>query len=126
MAVYRHMTDRECAFLLEHGLLPDTQPYQTITRGEEGYRYCRKYLTGKKKVTPPVNTIVEFIAPKRLVDELFEKQWKIEDGCISHGLGDKGGGGLPLFNQSLSEGRTTARIVCVKRSKTKPKNRADR
>lgn len=35
-----HMTDAEAAFLYEHSLLPDTQPYQTIVVGEEGYEYC--------------------------------------------------------------------------------------
>ena len=39
--VYRHMTDKEAVFLLEHSLLPDSQPYQTIVEGTEGYEYCR-------------------------------------------------------------------------------------
>ena len=40
VSVYRHMTDKEAAYLLEHSILPDTQPYQTIVVGEEGYEYC--------------------------------------------------------------------------------------
>ncbi len=38
--VYRHMGDVEFAHLLQHNQLPATQPYQTITRGEEGRIYC--------------------------------------------------------------------------------------
>ncbi|CAJ1338151.1 unnamed protein product [Effrenium voratum] len=113
--VYRHMTDKEAVFLLEHSLLPDSQPYQTIVEGTEGYEYCRKYFTGKKKVTPPVSTIVEFKCPKSLVERLFAMQWKIEDGARSHGLGDKGGKGLPLFNEALETGAVSWRIVFVKR-----------
>ena len=37
---YRHMGDEECAFLREHGVLPDTQPYQTIVEGPAGRAYC--------------------------------------------------------------------------------------
>ena len=40
VSVYRHMTDKEAGDLLEHSILPDTQPYQTIVVGEEGYEYC--------------------------------------------------------------------------------------
>ena len=40
VSVYRHMTDAEAEHLLEHGVLPTTQPYQTIVVGEEGYAYC--------------------------------------------------------------------------------------
>eukprot|EP00435_Cladocopium_sp_Y103_P061076 s104_g22.t1 len=115
VSVYRHMTDMEAGYLLEHSILPDTQPYQTIVVGEEGYEYCKKYFTGKKKVTPPVTTIVEFQCPKTLVEELFAMQWKIEDGARSHGLGDKGGKGLPLFNDSLRSSSTSWRVVFVKR-----------
>ena len=42
--IYRHMTDRECSFLRECGTLPNTQPYQTIVEGDEGFEYCKKYL----------------------------------------------------------------------------------
>lgn len=115
VSVYRHMSDKEAAYLLEHSILPDTQPYQTIVVGEEGYEYCKKYFTGKKKVTPPVTTIVEFQCPKTLVEEFFAMQWKIEDGARSHGLGDKGGKGLPLFNDSLRSSSTSWRVVFVKR-----------
>ena len=43
-----------------------------------------------------MSSIVEFMCPRVLVDRLFAMQWKIEDGARSHGLGDKGGKGLPL------------------------------
>ena len=33
--------------------------------------------------------------------KLLRRQWKIEDGARSHGLGEKGGKGLPFFNESL-------------------------
>lgn len=33
--------------------------------------------------------------------KLLCRQWKIEDGARSHGLGEKGGKGLPFFNESL-------------------------
>ncbi|CAE7767371.1 unnamed protein product [Symbiodinium microadriaticum] len=109
------MTDKECSFLREHGTLPDTQPYQTIVEGDEGFQYCKKYFCGKKKVTPPVSTIVEFLCPRALVDQLFAMQWKIEDGARSHGLGNKGGKGLPIFNEALESGAISWRIVFVKR-----------
>jgi hypothetical protein len=48
--VYRHMGDVELRFLLEHNALPESQPYQTIVRGEEGIRYCKKYFGGGKRV----------------------------------------------------------------------------
>eukprot|EP00439_Symbiodinium_sp_Y106_P039898 s2022_g4.t2 len=104
VSIFRHMTDKECSFLREHGILPDTQPYQTIVEGDEGFQYCKKYFCGKKKVTPSVSTIVEFLCPRTLVDQLFAMQWKIEDGARSHGLGDKGGKGLPIFNEALESG----------------------
>ena len=114
--VYRHMGDEECAFLRENGVLPDTQPYQTIVQGETGRTYCEGYLRGKRKPSGNiVTTVVEFLAPKVLVDELFAMFSKPEDGCLSHGLGSKGGKGLPLFNASLAAGETTWRIVLVKR-----------
>ena len=47
-------------------------------------------------------------------------QHKAEDGCISHGLGDKGGKGLPLFNAALQAQRTAFRIVLVKRGGKEP------
>ena len=76
--IYRHMTDKECSFLREKGILPDTQPYQTIVEGDEGFQYCKKYFCGKKKVTPPVSTIVEFMCPRTLVDTLFAMQLGFE------------------------------------------------
>ena len=68
-----------------------------------------------------ITTVVEFAAPKALVDELFAMFSKPEDGCLSHGLGPKGGKGLPLFNSSLAAGDTTWRIVLVKRKKKQSK-----
>ncbi len=43
-------------------------------------------------------------------------QKKVEDGCSSHGLGDKGGKGLPLFNAALAAREMSFRIVFVKRT----------
>jgi hypothetical protein len=115
--VYRHMGDDECSFLLEHHRLPSTQPYQTIVEGAAGRRYCEGYFRGNHRPSGNVvTTIVEFVAPKALIDKLFAMFQKPEDGCLSHGLGDKGGKGLPLFNASLDAKETTFRIVFVKRS----------
>lgn len=114
--VYRHMGDPEVAYLLQHGTLPATQPYQTIVEGQKGRDYCEGYLRGHRKPSGNIiTTVVEFLAPKALIDQLFAMFKKAEDGCFSHGLGDKGGKGLPLFNASLSSGETTFRIVLVKR-----------
>mmetsp|Transcript_128370 Transcript_128370/g.256402 ORF Transcript_128370/g.256402 Transcript_128370/m.256402 type:complete len:216 (-) Transcript_128370:82-729(-) len=113
--VYRPMSDNEYSHLLVHGILPDTQPYQTIVQGDEGRAYAEKYLRGQKSVDSSPTTVVEFAAPKELIDHLFSVQSKNEDGAISHGLGNKGGRGLPLFNASLQSGQTTFRTVLVKR-----------
>ena len=114
--VYRHMGDEECAYLLAYGQLPDTQPYQTIVEGQVGRAYCDGYLRGLRKPSGNiVTTVVEFETTRALVNLLFSMQKKIEDGCFSHGLGDKGGNGLPLFNASLAAKETTFRIVLVKR-----------
>ena len=113
--IYRHMSDREFAVLLETSQLPATQPYQTIVRGEGGFQYCLKYFQGKKKVDTGVTTIVAFAVESELVGTLFGMQSKIEDGAISHGLGYKGGKGLPLFNDALARGLITWRIRLVKR-----------
>jgi len=89
--VYRHMGDEEFAYLLANGILPDTQPYQTIVEGPVGRTYCEGYLRGHRKPSGNVvTTVVEFEAPAALIDKLFSMQKKIEDGCLSHGLGDKG------------------------------------
>jgi hypothetical protein len=61
---------------------------------------------------------VEFNAPVALIDLLFATQSKIEDGCMSTGLGHKAGHTLKLFNDSLNEGQTTWKIVTVKRKLT--------
>merc|ERR1711972_1128265 len=109
------MGDVECAFLLANGILPDTQPYQTIVEGVGGRRYAEKYLRGHKSVDSSPTTVVEFTMPTSIIRKLFEMQSKNEDGAISHGLGEKGGRGLPLFNASLQSGETSFRIVSVKR-----------
>lgn len=120
--LYRHMGDREAEFLMREGVLPDTQPYQTVTRGEEGRAYCEKYLFGRKKVNTAPTTVFEFDVPAALADRLWEMQHKPEDGCLSHGLGAKGGRGLPLFNECLAreaaaaDGAPRFRIVTVKRA----------
>jgi len=113
--VYRPMGDTECEYLLTHTMLPDTQPYQTIVEGAGGRVYAEKYLRGHKSVDSSPTTVVEFTAPRSLIEQLFAMQSKNEDGAISHGLGDKGGRSLPLFNTSLQRGETTFRIVFVKR-----------
>ena len=126
--LYRHMGDREAEFLMREGVLPDTQPYQTVTRGENGRAYCEKYLFGRKKVNTAPTTVFEFDVPAALADRLWEMQHKPEDGCLSHGLGDKGGRGLPLFNECLAReaaeagGARRFRVVTVKRArKCKPR-----
>merc|ERR1712125_11129 len=113
------MGDIEFEYLLSNNALPDTQPYQTIVRGEEGRVYAEKYLRGHKSVDSSPTTVVEFLAPRDLVRHLFAMQSKNEDGAISHGLGNKGGNGLPLFNASLQSGETSFRIVSVKRFEKK-------
>eukprot|EP00908_Phaeocystis_cordata_P005943 Transcript_16486.p1 GENE.Transcript_16486~~Transcript_16486.p1 ORF type:complete len:239 (-),score=65.16 Transcript_16486:25-711(-) len=115
--VYRPMGDKECAHLLQHGTLPASQPYQTIVRGESGRAYAEKYLRGQKWVDSSPSAVVEFDAPTNLIEELFASQCKPEHGCLSHGLGDKGGKGLPRFNASLESGETRWRIVLVKRGR---------
>ena len=114
---FRHMGDIELSFLLRTGQLPDTQPYQTLVRGEEGLAYCKKYFQGKKRVDTNVVTIVEFVCPVALVDGLFATFHKAEDGCLSTGLGSKAGKTLSLFNAALQDGRVTFSPVFVKRKK---------
>jgi hypothetical protein len=127
-AVYRPMGDAEFEHLLRNGALPDTQPYQTIVEGEAGRRYSEKYLRGHKKVDSSPTTVVEFVMTCALVQQLFAMQQKIEDGVLSHGLGSKGGRGLPSFNACLKK-RTTEgaegsfRVVLVKRPGTERKRR---
>lgn len=113
--VFRHMGDVECAHLIASNALPATQPYQTITRGEEGRAYCESYLRSNKKVDTHPTTVVEFNCDAALVDHLFAIQHKPEKGCLSHGLGDKAGNTLALFNSALADGTATWRIVLVKR-----------
>jgi hypothetical protein len=117
--VYRPMGDTEVIYLVEHGELPDTQPYQAIIEGENGRLYANKYLTGVKWTQTNPTTIVEFCAPTELIETLKQKQMKVEDGALSMGLGNKAGKGLPLFNESITKGETTFRIVKIKRNKEK-------
>lgn len=116
IAVYRVMGDIELMHLLNHGILPDTQPYQAIVKDEEGRLYMEKYLKGKKKVNTSPTTVIEFVIPKKLWDQLFDVQHKNEDGVLSIGLGDKAGKGLGIFNESLEKKDSSYRIVTVKRN----------
>eukprot|EP00933_Yihiella_yeosuensis_P062723 TRINITY_DN656_c1_g1_i1.p1 TRINITY_DN656_c1_g1~~TRINITY_DN656_c1_g1_i1.p1 ORF type:complete len:186 (-),score=37.83 TRINITY_DN656_c1_g1_i1:151-708(-) len=121
--VYRPMGDTELLHLLNYSILPDTQPYQTIVRGAEGRNYAEKYLRGHKKVDSSPTTVVEFAMPSEAISTLWAMQSKNEEGAISHGLGDKGGKGLPLFNACLQDPESASffRIVLVKRSEIKQK-----
>ena len=112
---YRHMGDVEFQVLLSTNQLPSTQPYQTLTRGQEGRAYCESYLRQYKYVDTSPTTVVEFRCPASLIDDFYSTQSKIEDGTISHGLGDKAGKTLPRFNQAILQGEITWRIVLVKR-----------
>ena len=115
------MGDSEVRYLVEHGELPETQPYQAIIEGEEGRLYANKYLVGAKRTNTNPTTVVEFSVPTELIETLKGRQMKIEDGALSMGLGHKAGKGISLFNQSMRQGYTTYRIVKVKRGKDKEK-----
>ncbi|KAJ3297738.1 hypothetical protein HK104_000149 [Borealophlyctis nickersoniae] len=117
--VYRPMGDTETIYLVQHNVLPDTQPYQTIVEGARGWWYSNKYLTGQKKTNTHPSTVVEFTCPVELIEKLKTMQIKVEDGAMSMGLGCKAGGGLGMFNESMRNGETTYRIVKVKRAKKK-------
>jgi len=106
---------------VKHGILPDTQPYQAIIAGPTGRWYANKYLNGQKRTDTHPSTIVEFTCPIALIDQLKDIQVKVEDGALSMGLGDKAGGGLPIFNQSILDGQTSFRIVKIKRTPKKRK-----
>ncbi|AYV77817.1 MAG: hypothetical protein Edafosvirus1_148 [Edafosvirus sp.] len=114
--VYRVMGDIELLYLIKNNKLPDTQAYQSIQEGPRGREYSEKYLNGRKWVSTNPTTVIEFTCPSSLITELFNLQHKIEDGTMSMGLGDKAGGGLGQFNESLIKGDTKWRIVKVKRS----------
>jgi len=88
---------------------------------EDDAKGCYELTTerGHKSVDSSPTTVVEFCAPGDLIRQLFAMQSKNEDGAISHGLGNKGGRGLPLFNESLQNGDTSFRIVFVKRFEKK-------
>ena len=113
--VYRPVGDDELNYLLKNNQLPDTQPYQTIVEGNSGLVYAEKYLNGKKKTDTNPSTIIEFKTKIQLFEDLKKRQIKIEDGCLSIGLGFTAGKGLPDFNESLKKGETTFKIVKVKR-----------
>ncbi len=117
--VYRHMGDKELGVLLKERQLPSTQPYQTLVRGDEGLRYCRKYLSGKKRVDTGCTTIIEFWAATALIDELFAIFHKAEDGCLSTGLGNKAGKTLARFNAGLADGSILFSPIVVKRAMRK-------
>lgn len=109
------MGDKELAYLLEHGALPATQPYQAIIEGQNGRNYAEKFLRGHKKVDTAPTTVVEFVVPAVLVKTLMARQCKVEDGAISMGLGNKAGNGLSLFNEALQIPPALFRIVLIKR-----------
>eukprot|EP01061_Rhynchopus_euleeides_P021305 TRINITY_DN34770_c0_g1_i1.p1 TRINITY_DN34770_c0_g1~~TRINITY_DN34770_c0_g1_i1.p1 ORF type:complete len:180 (+),score=68.72 TRINITY_DN34770_c0_g1_i1:38-541(+) len=118
--VYRPMGDLEAQHLVDNGQLPSTQPYQAIMEGPAGRDYAEKYLNGKKWVDTSPTTVVEFAVPRAVVDQLMAIQCKPEDGVLSMGLGNKAGGGLPIFNAALQAGGGAGyRIVKVKRSPAK-------
>eukprot|EP00050_Salpingoeca_kvevrii_P014417 m.35938 g.35938 ORF g.35938 m.35938 type:complete len:175 (+) comp5752_c0_seq1:274-798(+) len=117
--VYRPMGDAEVMHLVVHGVLPATQPYQAIIEGANGRAYSEKYLRGHKRVDTHPTTVVEFVVPQALIDELFQRQHKPEDGALSMGLGPKAGDGLSLFNAALEAGEASVRIVTVKRGASK-------
>ncbi len=114
--VYRPMGDLEVVYLMENKQLPSTQPYQAIIEGPIGFLYANKYLTGQKFTDTHPSTVIEFVIPIQLVETLEKIQTKVEDGALSMGLGNKAGGGLNLFNEALVDGRSTFRIVKVKRT----------
>ena len=87
---YRHMGDVEFQVLLNTNQLPDTQPYQTLTQGQEGRAYCESYLRQAKYVDTSPTTVVEFVCAATLINDFYSIQSKIEDGTISHGLGKVG------------------------------------
>lgn len=114
---YRHMADVELSSLLTVNQLPDTQPYQTLTRGDlDGRAYSESYLRTNKFVDTNPTTVVEFTCPRNLIDSFYAIQRKPEDGTLSHGLGYKAGRTLARFNQALANGDIQWRIVLVKRS----------
>jgi len=115
--VYRPMGDIEMLYLVQNKILPITQPYQAIIEGQVGREYATKYLTGKKWTDTHPSTVVEFVVPVAFFLKLKEKQCKIEDGCISVGLGNKAGNCIGLFNEEMKKGNITFRIVKVKRMK---------
>ena len=114
--VYRIMGDNELLYLLANNQLPCTQTYQAIVEGPNGRIYMEKYLHGQKYVDTNPTTVVEFTISKILKDKLFALQYKVEDGVMSMGLGNKAGNGLNLFNEDMANGKSSYRIVTIKRN----------
>jgi hypothetical protein len=117
--VYRPMGDEEVQFLVENGVLPDTQPYQAIIRGHAGRQYADKFVIGAKQVDTHPSSIVEFNMPTKLIDALFRIQHKAEDGALSHGLGRAAGRTVAQFNEALQDGTGRFRVVKVRRKRSK-------
>lgn len=87
-----------------------------IIEGPAGRAYANKYLTGQKWTDTHPSTIAEFCIPLELLEVLKGIQMKVEDGALSMGLGNKAGGGLSLFNESLEKGYSSWKIVKIKRA----------
>jgi hypothetical protein len=102
VTVYRPMAHAELRSLLTLGVLPATQPYQAIMAGNVGRAYSEKYLRGAKRVDTSPTNVVEFVLPEALLAALFLRQCKAEDGCMSHGLGNKAGRTVAVFNSWLT------------------------
>jgi hypothetical protein len=64
--------------------------------------------------------VVEFVLPEALLAALFLRQCKAEDGCMSHGLGNKAGRTVAVFNSWLAfaEGLCNGFISRDQRGKT--------
>jgi hypothetical protein len=70
-----------------------------------------------------VTTIIEFCCSAVFVDELFVIFSKAEDGCMSHGLGNKAGGTVSRFNAAIASGLIVFRVVFVRRLVKKKKRK---
>ena len=99
--VYRPVSDDELKHLLQTNQLPSTQPYQAIMADEAGRQYAERYVDGTKRVDTSPSTVIEIVAPTFLIQKLFERQQKPEEGCLSHGLGFAAGKDLPMMNEWL-------------------------
>ena len=101
--VYRPVGDDELRHLQQANQLPSTQPYQAIMEGQPGRAYAERYVDGTKRVDTAPATVIEIVAPTVLIQKLFEKQQKPEDGCLSHGLGFAAGKDLDVMNSWLKD-----------------------